>query len=343
MTNFEALNAIPIASVCAALGMKVATNGRARCPMPEHEDRDPSFSLRQATNTFKCFACGEWGGVIDLVMKVERLDLVRAVCWLGERFGSEVRPRQAVRAAAIRARPLTQPKIAVEPAYFPDTEIFSWLMTRCPLRASGRSYLEGRGFSGAIIARFEIGQVDDRAAIFREACARFDLARLERCGLVSTGRYGPFLAYPSDFLLFPFMDQGGIRYVQGRNLKDGKARRWANLSKLAPPAYNLDALTSDASTILICEGVTDVLSAVELGQTAIGLLGANSKVEPSVIARLKGFNVIVVGDADDAGQAFARALVARLGSHGITAMTRRPPDGANDLNAYLLQRRSNVQ
>ena len=89
-------------------------------------------------------------------------------------------------------------------------------------------------------------------------------------------------------------------------------------------------------TILICEGVTDTLSAHELGRPAIGLIGVNAQLNPATIARLRGHNVVLIGDRDTPGQRFARGTVRLLSQQGITAVARKLPAGANDLNDVLL-------
>lgn len=52
------------------------------CLLPTHEDNNPSFGVNANNNTFKCFGCGEKGSVIDLVMKVEGINLNQAVQYL---------------------------------------------------------------------------------------------------------------------------------------------------------------------------------------------------------------------------------------------------------------------
>jgi DNA primase len=90
---------------------------------------------------------------------------------------------------------------------------------------------------------------------------------------------------------------------------------------------------------MICEGVTDTLSAHELGRPAIGLTGANAKLDLATIEKLRGHNVALLGDNDRAGKGFARDIVRLLASHGITAIAQSLPDGANDLNDVLRQKR----
>lgn len=345
MMDLDALKAIPIANVAESLEIRLPPNGRGRCPLPGHEDRNPSFALRFSTNSFRCFSCGRRGSVIDLVMEMEGRDFAGACRWLRERFGrSETdSSRHKNRFFSSRASNWTiraARNVAPASDLNPDPEVFGWLLYNAPLQESGREYLRSRGFRDATISSFRIGQLGNRTSTLREACRVFGDTRLRRCGLAVDGRFGPRLIFPSGYLLFPFLDQERVLYLQGRRADNGIEFRWACPKDLPPPAYNLDILAGSSASILICEGVTDVLSAAELGKDALGLLGADSRLDPAIIPKLRQRNVIVIGDADKAGERFSRALVNLLGAYGVTAISRPPPLGASDLNAYLQIRRS---
>lgn len=45
---------------------------------PFHKDSDPSFSLNENKQIFKCFGCGAGGDVIDLVAKLENISKINA-------------------------------------------------------------------------------------------------------------------------------------------------------------------------------------------------------------------------------------------------------------------------
>ena len=67
--NEEWLNdirATPIEDVAKELGIEV---GRHKALCPFHEDRHPSLHFDVKRNRYKCFACGESGDAIDLVMR----------------------------------------------------------------------------------------------------------------------------------------------------------------------------------------------------------------------------------------------------------------------------------
>ena len=337
--DLASIRAIPMRAVAIDLGFMLTAGGTGRCRLPGHEDRNPSFSVRSMTNRFTCYACGENGDVIDLVMKMRDVGFVDACEWLTDRHlgGVSVRSERG-RKLAGRAVPATRASNApakAEHATAPDHEAFEWLLINSTLNSSGYDYLASRGFSAETIAHFRVGQIGDRGKAMRKAVARFGLERLRRCGLVSDGKFGDRFVFPTGYLLFPFMVGGNVRYLQARRPDSGAQWRWLCLSNLLPPVFNQSALCAGTATISICEGVSDVISAHELGMSAIGLVGANARLDDETLDLLRGRNVAIFGDRDAAGSRFARHLVDRLAGIGVTAISKRLPSGANDLNDHL--------
>lgn len=329
-TDVDRIRDIPIGQVAADLGFRLDSRGRGLCRLPGHDDTRPSFALRPRWNGFVCYPCRKHGSVIDLTMLMEGLDFLRACRWLGERYLGE---RYADGAAPRRSNSASAPTAVANP------ELYSWLLDQSPLGDGGRAYLSARGFSAATLAAFRIGQVADRPALLRAARREFGEDRLRRAGLVRDGRRGPDLVFPSHYLLFPFLFDGAVSYIQARRADGAPAYRWLCPGGMLAPAFNSDILSQGHATVMICEGVTDTLSAHELGRPAIGLTGANARLDPETIARLRGHNVVLLGDSDKAGRGFARDIVRLLSAHGITAIARSLPGGANDLNDLLRQQR----
>lgn len=330
------LKALPIARVASHLGIRLLPNGSGRCPLPDHPDRRPSFSLRAATNRFRCFGCARSGGVIDLVMLTQGMDFGQACRWLRERYLSHALGRSA----PVRQRRPIVPDRPRRSSAQSDPEIFGWLLDAAPLGPKGRTYLNGRAIGDATLAHFRVGQIGDRDALLRAGIERFGAPRLARCGLVRDGQWGRTLVFPSGYLLFPFIENGEVIFLQARRADADTRLRWACPAGLLPPVFNADALGSDVSTVLICEGVTDVLSAHELGKIAIGVLGVSGRIGETVLNALQAHNVVVLGDADRAGRDFGKRTVALLSRRGITAMMRPLPTGCNDINDYLRFQRS---
>ena len=341
--DLEKIKAIPIELIATALGFQIS-GGVARCRLPGHDDKNPSFSIRSTKNRFRCFACDRSGDGISLVEIMEGTDFQGACRWINERFGAgAIQSKYHTRREKhmhLPNREILLPATAtnkVMPAA--DSDIFNWLLERSPLQSSGASYLESRGFSLETLKDFGVGQIGNDRTLLHSAREQFGDERLRRCGIMGEGTWGPYLVFRSNYILFPFVYHHEIIFIQARKPNGESKFRWLCPIGLPPPAFNLNVLASDTSTITICEGVTDVLSAHELGIPAIGFVGASALVDVALLMRLRGRNVAVVGDADNAGKGFSQRLVQLLGDHGITAMIRKLPKEYNDMNEFLRGRK----
>lgn len=68
---------------------KAGVRYKALCPF--HDDRSlGSFIVYPKGNCYKCFACGEGGGVIDFLMKNEKMSYPDAIRWLGKKYNIPV-------------------------------------------------------------------------------------------------------------------------------------------------------------------------------------------------------------------------------------------------------------
>lgn len=62
---------VPILDLCDVLGIEVHPNFWISCPNPHHADEDPSCKIYPENNSYHCFACGENGSPINLVLAVK--------------------------------------------------------------------------------------------------------------------------------------------------------------------------------------------------------------------------------------------------------------------------------
>lgn len=68
----------------------------ARCPLPQHEDRSPSFTVYPETDSFFCFGCLAGGDVIELARHAwgyDKTEVATAAAMLLMEFGHEVPQR----------------------------------------------------------------------------------------------------------------------------------------------------------------------------------------------------------------------------------------------------------
>lgn len=67
-----------------------------RCPLPGHDDANPSFTVDTDKNRFRCYGCDRSGSVLDLVMELDSVDLDGAVRFLEGSSREYRRPAGAV-------------------------------------------------------------------------------------------------------------------------------------------------------------------------------------------------------------------------------------------------------
>ena len=79
--QLQKLRDLPIEGVAERLGLRVC---RHKCLCPFHDDHKPSLSFSVSRNTFKCWACGEHGGTIDLAEKMLGKGFLEACRWLAD-------------------------------------------------------------------------------------------------------------------------------------------------------------------------------------------------------------------------------------------------------------------
>ena len=95
MDKFELqkLRDLPIEGVAEQLGLHVEHH---KCLCPFHDDHSPSLTFSVSRNTFRCWACGEHGGTIDLVMKCQNVGFKEACSFLNSpsKFLDALAPRR---------------------------------------------------------------------------------------------------------------------------------------------------------------------------------------------------------------------------------------------------------
>lgn len=74
--------ALKIRDVMEFYGIDFNSRGFARCPF--HSEKTASLSIKN--NHFKCFGCGQYGGVIDFVMMYFNLSFTQALVKLDSDF-----------------------------------------------------------------------------------------------------------------------------------------------------------------------------------------------------------------------------------------------------------------
>ena len=116
--ELQKLRDLPIEGVAERLGLRVIRH-KSLCPF--HDDHTPSLTFNVVRNSFRCYACGAHGGVIDLAIELLRLPFIETCRWLANEHNvilteykptekkQEVRPFDASRYARYFEHPWLSP------------------------------------------------------------------------------------------------------------------------------------------------------------------------------------------------------------------------------------------
>jgi DNA primase len=135
---------------------KKGQNLWACCPF--HNEKSPSFSVSPAKQIYKCFGCGKAGDPIQFVMDIEGIGFGEAIKHLAQKYGIEIEEDQASTPEDIQAY---NERESLYIALNFAKELFVENLKTEEGAAIGLSYFKERGFSQAIIEKFDLGYTLD--------------------------------------------------------------------------------------------------------------------------------------------------------------------------------------
>lgn len=331
----EEVRAIPIGLVARDLGIEIR---RKMVVCYNGHDTKASLSISESKGLFKCFGCGDHGNVIDLAMKVRHADFKTTCQWLIDHY--LVSPAEEPKFKKnINKIPSSPQVITIKP----NLVIYEWIVENTRLSNRAIFYLNGtRKIKMDVIRKTEIRSVEAPKPFYERLLDKFDEEELMACGIArkfSTGKIGCVWWKP--VILFPFRDLNlRVCYIQGRPYDQSKVKH-LNLGGIPPQIYNLNVLheVDQGSRLMICEGITDTLTALSMGFHAIGILGAHN-FNSGETRKFMDYDVAVVPDADRGGEQFVNNLKNAFGQQGKSIDVFSVPDGFNDLNEFFVKENS---
>ena len=301
------LQSLPIEQVAMELGIEVR-NHKAICTF--HEDKHPSLSFHLRSNRYRCFVCGENGGVIDLVMNTQKWNFKQSCIWLAERFGiilgnkDNFRTIQAKTYQFIRREPAPEEK--------PDIEYLSRLMAQPVINIHAASFLYGE------------------RKIQQEIVDSLGLSSISySCPMSSVKGQGYF---DGPALLIPYRDYDGrLISVQSRYLGKENRPRFRFPKGSHCHVFNTQCLKGldPKEPVFITEGVTDCLALLSAGLKSIAIPSA-TLLKREDVECFKDRNLHMYPDADEPGQKLfdqIKTICPQLVKHDL-------PKGFKDVGSY---------
>ena len=186
---------------------------------PFHNEKTPSFSVREDRGFYHCFGCGKSGDIISFTMEMEHVDFMTAIAELADMAGLKL-PEY---------KPKTKQQIEAEETYITVTAAAAKLYSEklfTPDGVHALEYIRGRGFTDEMIKKYGIGYAP-KNNIISNKFVNTHQDKLIATGLVRRGEYGLYDFF-RDKLMFPiFNAHGQIVAFSGRSL-DGSEPKYIN-------------------------------------------------------------------------------------------------------------------
>lgn len=306
---------------------------------PFHGEKTASFSVAPDKGIYYCFGCHKGGGAINFMMELEGLSYPDAVRALAKRSGMEV-PEDEQYQSKYRAQERLW-ALHKEAARFFHSQLYA------PVGNAALEYAVGRGMTKNTLTKFGIGYAPDSWDMLVRALTEkgYTQQELIDSGLVTVSRKnGNVFDRFRDRLMFPIIDvRGNIIGFGGRimNNKDADAAKYLNSPEtlIFNKRKNLFGLNyakkSTLGYLILVEGYMDAIALHQYGfDCAVASLGTSLTEEHATLISRYVEQVVLIYDADEAGQRATRRAIPILEKAGIRVKVLQMKD-AKDPDEYL--------
>lgn len=299
--------------------IKKGKNYVAVCPF--HDDHDPSMSISQDKQIFKCFVCGAGGNVFNFVKDYEKIQFNDAVIKVANYIGYTLDEKYVINQTKID--PKQQALFNVLNEYVKYTRYI--LNTEDAIDA--KKYLLNRGLDENTIQKFEIGYNlnNDQSTKFLLAKG-FDLESCVKTNITRINEFGSKDVF-NQRIVFPIHNpQGQVVAFTARTMNPNESSKYINSTET--PLYIKGNLLynyhraikniKQTKEIIIVEGVMDVIALDRVNiENVVATLGTACTKEQITLIQNASNNVVLCYDSDSAGQTATLKLARLLLAHKL--------------------------
>ncbi len=310
----------------------------ARCPLPGHMEKTPSFCVNQAGQFYYCFGCSRGGDVIKFIMEIENLTRIEAIRFLAQRAGMEVPDDKGYdeeKADEARKSKERQLKILLETARFYVNNL------KKAEAAPYINYMLDRGFSQKTLRAFGIGaSLDYKSLPEHLKSLGYSYDDMVKCGVVSYNEETGYIDFEAKRLIVPIIDNmGNVIAFGGRVIVKVDHGKYKNTRETGifiknRALYNINNLKNlrrekgSIPYIIMVEGYMDVIALSEAGfLNAVASMGTSLTVEQARMLQRYSDTVVISYDGDAAGQHATFRGLQILKDAGLDVKVLSLPDG----------------
>jgi|GEM_PF-1923669 len=320
---------------------------------PFHQEKTPSFHVRDRVGRFKCFGCGASGDIFEFIMRLRGIAFNDAVFELALKAGLAVTPRHEQKAE--RTKPNIGPLLGQKVAQ----DFFVSQLRDKEMGLVARQYLRGeRGLDERMIQQAALGFGGKSAQNFIGYLERRGVSKnmAINAGLLKPTKHGytpPFLSR----ITFPIRDNSGEIVAFGaRSLPaDDDQPKYVNTHSYAHYEkrksfygfFESKAAILKGAVPILVEGYFDAMAIWALGMPALALCGTALSSDHVNLLHGLTSRVKICFDNDEAGllalKKATAAFLAKDMNPGLIILSNKDPgdylchNKLSDLNALISQ------
>lgn len=266
---------------------------------PFHDDTNPSMSISEEKQIYKCFVCGNSGNVFNFIMEYEHLSFQEAVIVLAKKYNMQ--GEFNLKKEVSKYEPFYKMMETASKFYQNN------LNSKEGIKA--REYLKGRNLDSETIKEFEIGlALKEKDTLTNLMLSKGEtLENLNAIDLANTN-HDTYI----NRIIFPLYDvRGRINGFSGRIYNGEDLNKYQNtketvIFKKRENLFNYHRVKEDVrknKSVIVMEGFMAVIRAHTVGiKNCIATMGtALSKEQLTLIKKLSN-EIILCYDGDDAGK-----------------------------------------
>ena len=308
-TVIDIINRLDIVSVIQGEGVALKEKrGSYEGCCPFHSEKTPSFKVNPSKGFYKCFGCGEGGGVITFVMKLHTKTFPEAIEYLAKKYNIEYEARELTPEE-------NEARFKRETLYIVNKYALDYFLAAYKESADAQKYATGR-WSPETIEDQQIGYAPASWDGLIKYAKGLDYTTevLIEAGLARQGEKGPYDFFRNR-IMFPVRNQTGhIVGFSGRDITkktDKKIPKYLNtpetlIFKKGELLFGMFEGRREARKTgrwNLVEGGPDVIRMIERKvPNTVAPLGTALTDYQIKLLKADAKTVIIIGDTDDAGR-----------------------------------------
>ena len=310
---------------------KAGANFRALCPF--HQEKTPSFMVSSRKQIYHCFGCGAGGDVISFVMEYEKVEFMEALKILAQKTG--------IKLPLFRRADYIRRSTAANLLYRINEMAASYynaILVGSNRAAEAREYLRQRGISAETVAAFKLGFAPQSWDGLLKYAQKNHISpeTLLKAGLVLPGKEGTFYDRFRNRIIFPIFDINSKTVGFGARVLDDSTPKYINSPETdiyvkGRHLYGLNIAQNEIrkrNEVIIVEGYLDLIIPFQNGVGNVAAtLGTALTVEQISLIKRYTTNVVIIFDADEAGEAASLRSLDILVGEGLNVKLVSLPKG----------------